>query len=234
MPAPSDLSVFARQFNIPNINSDISLWDQAWERVLPTLSSLRDVFPVLSQKWQSNQPGTSAQSVAPKELEQRLCRFQELIAKLWEELIDRSFIHVWLLLSEGEQRGYLLSGIKGACEYASLGQDARALCPEITVSTMLKHNGWGFALLANNCATAVREAGKGVNVTHLWSNWWFGAVRLPANLAEEIRFPLAGLTLQRDEFIGEYLGVGIYWFPTDRSCVQPHSSFSPLPPPCAH
>jgi hypothetical protein len=196
MPVDRDHSIFAQQFNIPSTASDISQWDCAWERLLPTLS-ISDVFPVISRKW--------LRILNPHPIDdygERFFRSEELVMKLWDELTEKNtiFVHVWLLLKEEDCKRHVLNGIKEACDYAILGQDVRALCPEITTSALLKHDGWGFVQLAHNCADGVKRAGVRAGIAVLWSDWFARAAILPAG---ETINPHTQLSVQRDLFIGE-------------------------------
>jgi len=186
-------------FNIPSAASNISEWDSAWERLLPTLSVF-EVFRVVGPKWLLN-------SYRDLDRCKAFLRSEELVAKLWDELTGKGkkktlFVHVWLLAREEDRRRHVLRGISEACGYAVLGQDARALCPEITTSALLKHGGWGFVQLAHLCAEGVKKVGVGTGLTVLWSDWWAGAVRshLRSPTGETVRIH-PSLSIERELFI---------------------------------
>ncbi|KAH7920540.1 hypothetical protein BV22DRAFT_1039735 [Leucogyrophana mollusca] len=107
-----------------------------------------------------------------------------------------------VLLDEAERSKHLLNGLEKACKEALLGEDARALCPEVTVSSMLKE--WGNALLKFFQffeETSSKPVEQGV-LYSLPSDWWDGAlsdVTKPISRNDELVFEF--LTLGRNEFI---------------------------------
>jgi hypothetical protein len=64
-----------------------------------------------------------------------------------------------------------------ACEYGPWGQDARALCLDITISSMMKDKGRGFTNFIDGCAGAVEKSGPGH--VYLLCEWRENAVELP-------------------------------------------------------
>jgi hypothetical protein len=68
----------------------------------------------------------------------------------FEEILQEpsAFVTMWLLLDEAERKRYLFQGMKETCERVSLHYDTRALCPEITMTAMLKHSGKAFTNFA--------------------------------------------------------------------------------------
>jgi hypothetical protein len=96
-----------------------------------------------------------------------------------------------------DQRHYF-NGMKEACAQASLHEDARALCPEITLNMMSKTG--DFKMFTNQFQLGVESAGAG-NLALLHSDWWNAAVNMPEPLPEDIKFAFTQLTLQRNEFI---------------------------------
>jgi hypothetical protein len=196
-------SIFARTFNIPSIADDISTWEEAWERVLGRLSSSEDVFPVLKESWKLEQQGPSVLSDLPNRIREQLLRSQDLTCKLLAELNHRKFMFV--LLHDEDVKRHLLNGMKEACAQVSLGENARALCPEITLSSMIKGGPPPvFELFANRFRWQVAYA-EG-NLVLLESDWWNSAVSLPAPWPEDVEFAFRQLTLQRNEFISECSG----------------------------
>ena len=113
------------------------------------------------------------------------------------------FMTVWMLLDDAERKRHLLNGLKEACDQASLRQDGRALCPEITTRAMLKQNGMPFVEFVRNLAKGIREGGGEGRVYTLPSEWWQSAVTMPEPWSDEVKFAFKQLSLQRNEFIGE-------------------------------
>jgi hypothetical protein len=58
--------------------------------------------------------------------------------ELWAELHNTWFSVTWMTLKVEDRKNRMLNGMKEACEYA---QDARALYPDITISSMMKDQG---------------------------------------------------------------------------------------------
>jgi hypothetical protein len=178
---------------IPNIRIDHSLWDRGWEKTLRTLSASEDVFPVLRTHWEGEK---SIGYLAPfagmsDSLCKSICRFQEVVVRFEEHLEETcDFVATWLLLGEAERKRHLFNGMKETCEFASLHNDGRALCPEITTTAFLKQNGKAFTDFAR------------AFVNLLPSDWWSSAVSMPEPWPEDIRFVFTQLSLQRNEFIG--------------------------------
>jgi hypothetical protein len=77
-------------------------------------------------------------------LKGNVCEMQNGLSKLWDVLQENHIVTAWLLLAESERQRHLLKGLEGACQHASWRQDARALCPEITISFMLMRRGQAF------------------------------------------------------------------------------------------
>ena len=196
-------SVFAAQFDIPSI-SDVARWDRAWEQALQSIAAYDDVLPVLSKMCTINQPGTSANpgSQMTTKLHIQVSRAQELVSKLWEEMFKRSLVVILLFMKKAQRKRHILNGIKEACDHSSLGQDARALCPDLTSTSMLHRNGQSFIMFVHGMATTVRDVGPG-RVAWLWSNWFQKAVDLPEPWPEDIRLTFARLGVQRNEFLSK-------------------------------
>jgi hypothetical protein len=71
-------SAFGLKYAIPRISSDLSGWDSAWEKLLPTLSPIEDVYPILSKMWQRDPVGES--------LKNSVCYIQEMLVELWTKV----------------------------------------------------------------------------------------------------------------------------------------------------
>jgi hypothetical protein len=180
---------------------EISKWDQSWEQVLGGFTSAEDVFTILKDTWKPGQQGPSALSDLPKRIRNRVLRSQAMASKLLYELDDRDFSLVWALMKDEQLKGHYFNGLKGACAQSSLQEDARALCPEITINMASKRLAYKFFL--SHFRTGVRLAGEG-NLALLHSDWWGAAVKVPEPWPEDIKFAFTQLTLQRNEFISEW------------------------------
>ena len=203
---PGDASFFSHQYKIPSIESDISRWDGVWEKTLRTLSASEDVFPLLSKLWDQDRPEIASFTTG---LHNSVCGHQDVVARIVEEMEEEDhFMTVWMLLDDAERKRHLLKGLKEACDQASLRQDGRALCPEITTKAMLKQNGMPFVEFVRNLAKGIRESGGEGRVYMLPSEWWQSAVTMPEPWSDEVKFAFKQLSLQRNEFLGEYSHFG--------------------------
>ena len=168
----ADYSLWALRFKLPSIESDPLRWNKEWEKKLRTLSSSEDVYPMMSQMYMKGKWEPEALSDHSRKLEAKVCSSQDTIAKSWGQLEEREhFITAWLLLGEEERKRHLLKGMEGACRTASWGQDARALCPEITISSMLKDKGRAFLDFVRAYMKGKKEASEDTPYI-LPSEWW--------------------------------------------------------------
>jgi hypothetical protein len=203
-----DHSLFALKFNIPSIKSDSLRWNKEWDKVLHTLSASEDVYPVLSQMWDNQ--GSPEIIIQTERLKDQVCKIQGTVVNLWDQMeeLGGHFVTAWLILDEAERKRHLLKGLEEACERASWGHDARALCPEITFNSMLKQHGQGFIDLMVDFSKGKKEAGE-ENVYFLPSEWWQKAVDTSEPLSEDIEHTFRMLTIQRGEFIGESINIHV-------------------------
>ncbi|EGO05431.1 hypothetical protein SERLA73DRAFT_174578 [Serpula lacrymans var. lacrymans S7.3] len=110
---------------------------------------------------------------------------------------------IWFLLGEAERRRHIFEGLHGACKLAAWGQDARALCPEITVSGLLRDNGRAFSNFLDYYTNMKRLSTD--DILLLPSSWWNQALDgLPRPLTEKEVFAYECLTLNRNEFIAYF------------------------------
>jgi hypothetical protein len=203
-----DFSIWARQFKLPSIESDPLRWNKEWEKKLRTLSS-SDVYPMMSQVYKKGSWESAALSEHTRDLVAKVCSSQNVVAKSWDDLEEREhFITAWLLLGEEERKRHLLEGMEGACRTGSWRQDARALCPEITISSMLKDKGRAFLDFIRAYRKGKKDTSEDTPYL-LPSEWWNKAVEdVPESVTaelEESTFTL--LTLHRNEFISESIDI---------------------------
>jgi hypothetical protein len=148
--------LFAAEFGITSLKSDLVRWNKDWETVLRTISS-KDVYSVFSElmyKIGLGDPSTLSPMI--QKFTDRVCRHQEQAIDAWAELEkDDRFSMPWMLLDEKEQRKHLLNGVRGACTSSAWRQDTRAMCPEIVVSS-LQRGMAGHSLISR--ATASRAS----------------------------------------------------------------------------
>ena len=202
-----DISIFRDKYKIPNIIIDHSQWDEGWEKTLRTLSASKDVFPVLSTHWRGD---PSMSYLGPfagmsDSMRKRIRRFQVVVVEFDEYLEETcGFTTMWLLLGESERKRHLFNGMKETCQFASLHNDGRALCPEITTTAMLKENGKAFIDFARRFVKATKAVGTD-DMYMLPSEWWSSAVSMPEPWPEDVQFIFTQLSFQRNEFIGTHI-----------------------------
>ena len=194
-------STFAPRFNIPSITDDISKWEEAWEEALGRLSSSQDVFPVLREYWKQDQLAPSVLSDLADRIRQRVLRSQDMISKVMVELDKRNFMFV--MMKDEDVKRHLFNGMKEACARVSLGENAWALCPDITISAIMNNGQPVFDLFARWFGQEVDRSGGDGSLVLLRSEWWNSAVSMPELWPEDVRFAFEQLTLQRNEFISK-------------------------------
>jgi hypothetical protein len=200
-PENPDTSFFARKYNIPTFESDS--WNKEWEQVLRTLSASEDVYSSMGDIWHPDQIKAPAQQKL-KEFREFVCMTQDKMVEVWDKLGEKIRVDtLWLLLADEECKRHLLAGLRKACKDAIRGQDARALCPEVTVSFMLKQRGKAFIDFVKDCRNGKKDVGED---PYLVPNaWWQNAVDMSAPLSEETEFQFTMLSLERNHFIGELI-----------------------------
>jgi hypothetical protein len=207
-----DFSLWALKFNFTNIQSDPWRWNKEWDKVLRTLSFSKDVYPTMGPMYKKDSWPAAELSTHTQQLRGNVCRMQNVVVKLWGDLRERGHIvTAWVLLAESERQRHLLKGLEGACQHASWRQDARALCPEITMSSMLKRRGQAFIDFIDAYKKGKDDVSEDTPY-YLPSEWWGNALEdLPQSLADtfvESTFVL--FTLHRNEFICESIYAYVY------------------------
>ena len=198
-------SVFEDKYNIPIMSTDIMLWDKAWEKALRTHSPAEEMYPRLSCMWDQDfgQGRDMNMENVPIEMAKKACGVQLLHADLLDVMNQEEFlVTTWMLLEEHERRRHLLSGMKAACDFTHFCLDARALCPEITTTAMLKRRGMAFIDLVRNVANGIRESGPD-EVYLPPSEWFRSAVKEPQPWSDKTKFIFGQLGIQRAQFICE-------------------------------
>lgn len=203
--------LFSKKFNITSIKQDILKWDKDWEAAIASLTAadvLKEISYLLDDSFLT--PGDL------KSLHLDLRIVQEGAARsLRKFLRGGRFNTIWLLLGASEQRRHILQGLEKASEAPStlLGQDTRALCPDVTVSNFLTEGGKGFI----GFLTRFLEVLDSSDPAFLPNSWWEQASELPnswwkqtSNDASRQRpegtkmvFEVA--TICRNKFIGVFL-----------------------------
>jgi hypothetical protein len=178
-------SFFCHKFTITSsVETDPIRWNKEWDKALHSFSA-KDVYAVLSLIWASNRMDPSETAQYAEMLKAELLKFQNLLAKLWHDMKDQNhFITAWLLLEEPVRQTHLLNGLGEACKVSSLCVDARAMCPEIKISTMLKRQGKAYIDLISNFTKEKLAVGED-DIYQFPSQWWETAVDLSHSPSED-------------------------------------------------
>ena len=138
----------------------------------------------------------------PKRLRAQLSCLQLLITNIWDELDNTLFSVAWMMSREDDRKNHILNGMKEACEYTPWGQDARALCPDITISAMMKGEGRGFTNLVKGYAGVVKQPGPSHSY-FLWNEWQLRAVESSEPWPNDVASAFHLLTMHRNQFVGK-------------------------------
>lgn len=202
-----DISVWARKLELISFKDNPWRWNKEWEKALHSLSSSKDVYPVMSQFYSKDLWNSTDFSQHCEHLKGRVCEVQNIVVKLWDNVQEgERFVTAWFLLDEGERKRHLLKGMEEACQRAPLSQDSRALCPEVTISSMASQRGRAFVDFISAYSQGKKDVGENSTYSHP-SDWWEKAAdEIPQSLSDELQehtFTL--LTLHRNDFICELM-----------------------------
>jgi hypothetical protein len=203
-------SFWEDECKIPSIKKDPLLWNKGWEKALPKLSAHRHVYPEMGKRYYKKEDWDRIKiSTHRRELKDRVRKAQQMTVELWEFLLDKGdFMTVWFLLNEDERQPHLLKGLQETCLVVKFQKDARALCPEITITAMSKRKGRGFVEFLDAYRKGIKDLGQGqVKLYAVPSAWWDkaleGTSQSVSDTLDKAAFEL--LTLHRDHFIGRWL-----------------------------
>jgi hypothetical protein len=183
-------------------------WNKDWEKFLQTIVA-SDVYATMGRMFRKGSKEPSVLLDFTQRLKAQVCLFQNALAKLWDEMEKTDSDHfetAWLLLDEKERKRHLMNGLEKVCKDGMFMEDNRALCPEITISSILKLNGQAFIDFIRSLTAGIKGAGAD-DAYFLPSEWWDKAVDdLPPSLSEKFEPSTSMLlTLMRNEFISEFI-----------------------------
>lgn len=195
---------YARTFDVTNIKTDITRWNKDWEKVLKKLAS-KDVYSTLGVMWRPRGDWNEEKMASEvRTIEDTTRRVQQAFAKTWDTLEEKGhFVTPWLLLNEDERKRHLLSGLEDACRKASWSQDARAMCPDITLRALLKFKGNAFIEFAAKYREGIRGLTAG-SVYLVPNHWWQETIDTSEASVPGANTRFARLTTQRNEFICKF------------------------------
>ena len=194
-------SLSSHQLNIPtSVDRDPVQWNKEWDKALHSLSA-KDVYAMLSPIWDLDQKEAAEVPRLLERFKVDLLKGQNIVVDSWIKMEHNDhFVTAWLLLEESDRQAHLLKGLEGATKHSSLGEDARAMCPEIKISSMLKRNGKSYIDLFSSFVKEKKEVGED-NLYQVPSEWWEKAAGDLQSQEVYSTFPL--LSLLRNEFISE-------------------------------
>lgn len=180
-------SMWAEEYNITPFRTDAAHWHKDWEKLLPTLSASRDVFPTMRQFFRRPSSWTEEETFARLEaMSSEVAASQERLLGVWPRLIDDGeFVTAWYLLEEKHRRRHVSNGIEEICQYP-FGQDSRSLCPEVSFTFMLEQKGRVFVDFLNAFTLGKEKAGEG-KPYFVPSTWWDEAAELSDSEEKESR-----------------------------------------------
>ena len=200
-------SVWAQKFELPSFKSNLLHWNKEWEKILTMLSFSKDVFPVMGSLYAMAWWDATDLHERFDGFKEQVTGLQDLTVKMWDDIEkNRHFSMVWLLLSEDEHKWHLTAGLEQVCQHVSIKQDSHVLCPEITVSSMLKQKGCPFNDFVG--AYVNRKKAESEGTPYLLQNEWWdkGAENLPKSLLDKLtEFTLDFLAFHRNEFICKFV-----------------------------
>ncbi|KAF7982991.1 hypothetical protein HWV62_24600 [Athelia sp. TMB] len=201
-----DWCIWSDRFPIASILSDPVRWNSDWEKALRKLPA-SDVYAVMST-FSKAQPAESLEKlkIIPTYLAEIQTTQRDLWNAEWEQRPWKRIRMAWLLLEDKERQRLLLNALVGASKECSIGQSARALCPEITVTAMSKIQGRALLdFLETYHKNLQGERLEAPFCSH--SAWW--AKALPdaddPAVGEPDRLAYNIATWQREEFICQFV-----------------------------
>ncbi|KAH7912342.1 hypothetical protein BJ138DRAFT_1083873 [Hygrophoropsis aurantiaca] len=196
-------SFFARKFGITSIKEDRIRWNKDWETCLKSLKNSGVVFEEMQfvlRKCYEEYPGFLPD--IQKDVIRKQNALQTLLASMFSQ---GNFATVWLLLDEPNRQKHLMHGLVQASERALFHEDARASCPEITMTGLLKGSGNAllkFLELFQEMKSSVSEDAPCL----MPCEWWDHVVDdVPKPLSDEDQFVHAMLAMVRNDFIAEFI-----------------------------
>lgn len=197
-------SYWVDTLNITKHSIDPALWNKEWERALRKLTP-KKIYLQLSARlyrlWESNNANANlALMVYPAGLKEEAAMLQGAIFDPLDDETMQYYTTAWLLLNDEQRKQRLMNGLEEACRRVLLGQDTRAMCPEITITALAKHRGQPFLDLVNSFRSGRQARGGEFYIPP--SAWWDMAKVEVRN----VRIPMfTVLTILRGSFISTWL-----------------------------
>ncbi|RDB20600.1 hypothetical protein Hypma_012236 [Hypsizygus marmoreus] len=205
-PLDAGPSIVASKFRFdPSlINTDSTRWNKSWEKALRSLVSdppkrVLDLFGdsllrIIPQK-------LNVQSLRTiRGIKDKLHECQSMTINLYNDLNKGGhFRTAWMLLDDKERKKHIQHGLQEACECSRWKQDARALCPEITLTKISKDEGRAFFTWINEYLKGLKDA---LPETYFVPNEWWERVITSRGTSLVLTESMAKfMTLLRNEFI---------------------------------
>jgi hypothetical protein len=183
---PERPSLFTHKFTIATtVQADPVRWNLEWDKALHSLSA-KDVYEVLSQLFSSDRFPPAENVGLGDAMRVHGLKAQNLLAKVWTDMeADQHFVTAWMLLEERDRQIHLLNGLREACKQGPLGVNARAMCPDIKISSMLKRKGKAFVEFLSSFTKEKNALGESA-LYQIPNQWWETAVDLSDSPLEEV------------------------------------------------
>lgn len=195
--------LFKDRFPIASLLSDPVRWDSDWSRGLRKMPATKvyDTMRIFLEKRRLPAPLLKQFQLAIRELQKDL--LSSLSDPDWEHGSLQRLMTTWYLLKDKERRRYLLHGLVEASRKCTFRQNARALCPEITASSMNKTNGRAFIDLMVSYHEKLKSSSS--DALLFWPSEWWSMASPPDTddpRQKKAKMLYDMLTIQREEFIG--------------------------------
>lgn len=197
-PQPSFICHLLR---ITDMAEDRMRWDLDWEKVFKILKDPMKVYRLLLQGrpmlGEMDKEAIDTYCAALREA-QKTAFVCARCFRAPEFKLDK----LWQLWDDDKRLQHMFAGLEFACESSPLSQDARVLCPEVSISHLLRDRGEAFVDLVRKFITSAGQTPPYALPFPFPDPWW-------QQLAREFPKPqpeaYIAMTLIRQEFIGEPL-----------------------------
>lgn len=180
-------------------------WDLDWEKVFKILKDPMKVYRLLLQGrpmlGEMDKEAIDTYCAALREA-QKTAFVCARCFRAPEFKLDK----LWQLWDDDKRLQHMFAGLEFACESSPLSQDARVLCPEVSISHLLRDRGEAFVDLVRKFITSAGQTPPYALPFPFPDPWW-------QQLAREFPKPqpeaYIAMTLIRQEFIANFI-TGVY------------------------
>ncbi|RDB20601.1 hypothetical protein Hypma_012235 [Hypsizygus marmoreus] len=210
-------------FTQSDMKADSNRWNNDWEKAHRLISATppTEFFEILRSYLSIFHTYTENTAQAVQDLRQEVHKLQSTTADLYDDLDKHGpFRTAWILLVDSERRRHIHNGLQEACRASDWGQDARLLCPEITLNKIATDMGRAFITFLDSYRQGVKGADP--DIYFLPNEWWGKVVDRSNEPTTELMSTIfTHLNLLRSQFIA------LFTFSTGMSVFQDLSFGSP-------